>query len=46
MTDARGHVTTFAYATDGRTRGQLVSVTEKHAPTWIQSAWPIATPTW
>ena len=38
MIDARGHVTKFGYAaTVDSIRGQIVSVTERHVPTWIQS---------
>jgi RHS repeat-associated protein len=38
MIDARGHVTKFGYAASvDSVRGQIVSVTERHVPTWIQS---------
>ena len=37
MTDARGHLTTFAYQSSGSLQGQLASVTEHAVPTWVQS---------
>ena len=38
MLDPRSHVTKFGYAaTDDSVRGQVLTVTERRAPTWIQS---------